>query len=46
MSESVMYRPQTKALLVIDLQHYLTQSDSTFARLILSIDFVQLMFSC
>ena len=33
MSESVMYRPQTKALLVIDLQRYFTQSGSTFARL-------------
>ena len=33
MSESVMYRPQTKALLVIELQHYFTQSDPTFARL-------------
>ena len=33
MSESVMYRPQTKALLIIELQHNFTQSDSTFARL-------------
>ena len=33
MSESFLYRPLTTALLVIDLQRYFTQSDSTFARL-------------